>query len=50
MLFSLYEIAVTELFQALDDWESILGHRRYLCGHFITLADWCFFTTLFRFD
>ncbi|MCR9142843.1 MAG: glutathione S-transferase family protein [bacterium] len=45
-----YEEAVTELFEALDHWESVLGHRRYLCGDRITHADWCLFTTLFRFD
>jgi glutathionyl-hydroquinone reductase len=45
-----YEEAVTELFQALDHWEMILNHQRYLCGDRITLADWCLFTTLFRFD
>jgi len=45
-----YEQAVTELFEALDYWEAILGQQRYLCGNQITLADWCMFTTLFRFD
>lgn len=45
-----YEQAVNELFQALDYWEAILVHQRYLCGDAITLADWCLFTTLFRFD
>jgi putative glutathione S-transferase len=45
-----YEAAVTELFQALDTWEKVLDRQRYLCGNQITLADWCFFTTLFRFD
>jgi glutathionyl-hydroquinone reductase len=45
-----YEIAVTELFQALTSWDIILSDRRYLCGDEITLADWCLFTTLFRFD
>ncbi|XGV99094.1 MAG: glutathione S-transferase family protein [Leptolyngbya sp. BL-A-14] len=45
-----YETAVTELFQALDHWESVLSQQRYLCGDAITLADWCLFTTLFRFD
>ncbi|MFA9202251.1 MAG: glutathione S-transferase C-terminal domain-containing protein [Candidatus Nanopelagicaceae bacterium] len=24
--------------------------QRYLCGGQLTLADWCLFTTLFRFD
>jgi len=45
-----YETAVTELFAALDHWEQVLGQQRYLCGDTITLADWCLFTTLFRFD
>ena len=47
---SAYEQAVTELFTALDYWEAILNQQRYLCGDQITLADWCLFTTLFRFD
>jgi putative glutathione S-transferase len=45
-----YDEAVTELFQALEKYEAILGQQRYLCGTQITLADWCLFTTLFRFD
>lgn len=45
-----YEAAVTDLFAALDHWEVHLSRQRYLCGDQITLADWCFFTTLFRFD
>jgi glutathionyl-hydroquinone reductase len=45
-----YTEAVTELFVALDYWENILSQQRYLCGDRITLADWCMFTTLFRFD
>lgn len=45
-----YTTAVTELFQGLDDWEEVLSHQRYLVGDQITLADWCMFTTLFRFD
>lgn len=47
---SAYEQAVTELFQALARWENVLSQQRYLCGELITLADWCLFTTLFRFD
>lgn len=47
---SAYEQAVTELFAALDYWETTLERQRYLCGDAITLADWCLFTTLFRFD
>jgi len=29
---------------------SVLEKQRYLCGDSITEADWCMFTTLFRFD
>jgi len=47
---SAYEEAVTELFNALDYWEGVLEHQRYLCGDLITEADWCMFTTIFRFD
>jgi len=45
-----YEEAVTQLFDALDHWEGVLGERRYLCGGRITEADWAFFATLVRFD
>ena len=45
-----YEEAVTQLFDALDRWEEVLGRRRYLCGERITEADWAFFATLVRFD
>jgi len=45
-----YTQAVIELFQALEHWETVLGSQSYLCGDQITLADWCLFTTLFRFD
>lgn len=45
-----YEEAVTELFTALDSWEEVLSDQPYLCGDQITEADWCMFTTLFRFD
>jgi putative glutathione S-transferase len=45
-----YEEAVTELFQNLERWEAVLGQQPYLCGDKITEADWCFFTTLLRFD
>lgn len=47
---SAYTEAVTELFQALDHWETVLGQQRYLVADQITLADWCLFPTLFRFD
>ncbi|MGV0024708.1 glutathione S-transferase family protein [Phormidesmis priestleyi] len=45
-----YEEAVTELFENLDRWESVLNSQRYLCGNKITEADICMFTTLLRFD
>lgn len=45
-----YEEAATELFDALDHWEKVLGSQRYLCGDVITEADWCLFATLVRFD
>jgi len=45
-----YEEAVTEVFEALDRWETVLSSRRYLCGDRITEADWCMFPTLVRFD
>jgi glutathionyl-hydroquinone reductase len=45
-----YEEAVTELFDHLDRWETILGQQRYLCGDQLTEADVCLFPTLYRFD
>ncbi|MGF1538684.1 MAG: glutathione S-transferase family protein, partial [Elainellaceae cyanobacterium] len=45
-----YEDAVTELFDALDHWEQVLGQQRYLCGDRLTEADICMYTTLIRFD
>lgn len=45
-----YEEAVTELFLALEHWETVLSQQRYLCGNQLTEADICLFTTLFRFD
>ncbi|OKH33466.1 glutathione-dependent reductase [[Phormidium ambiguum] IAM M-71] len=45
-----YEEGVTDLFNALDYWNEVLGKQRYLCGEQITEADWCMFTTLLRFD
>jgi glutathionyl-hydroquinone reductase len=47
---SAYTEAVTELFTALEHWEVVLGKQPYLCGDRITIANWCLFTTLFRFD
>ncbi|WP_444903136.1 glutathione S-transferase family protein [Microbulbifer sp. CnH-101-E] len=45
-----YEEAYTNLFDALDRVENILGQQRYLVGEKITGADWRLFTTLIRFD
>ncbi len=45
-----YEAAVGELFARLAVLEERLGKQRYLVGDRITLADWCLFTTLLRFD
>lgn len=45
-----YEEGVTDLFQALDHWETVLEDQRYLCGNHLTEADICLFTTLLRFD
>lgn len=45
-----YDEAVTELFESLDHWETVLSQQRYLCGDQLTEADVCMFTTLYRFD
>ncbi|MEG3849703.1 glutathione S-transferase family protein [Microcoleus sp. herbarium19] len=45
-----YEEAVTELFENLDRWETVLSKQRYLCGEQLTEADICMFATLYRFD
>ncbi|MFC4552943.1 MULTISPECIES: glutathione S-transferase family protein [Halorussus] len=45
-----YERAVGELFDALDRYDELLEHRRYLCGDRLTEADVAMFTTLVRFD
>jgi len=45
-----YDRAVTELFDALDHWDSVLEDQRYLAGDRLTEADICMFTTLVRFD
>ena len=45
-----YDRAVTELFDALDRWDSVLADQRYLAGDRLTEADICMFTTLVRFD
>jgi len=45
-----YDRAVTDLFEALDHWDSVLADQRYLAGDRLTEADICMFTTLVRFD
>ncbi|MBD6616324.1 glutathione S-transferase family protein [Komarekiella sp. 'clone 1'] len=45
-----YEDAVTELFESLAHWETVLSKQRYLCGDRLTEADICMFATLYRFD
>jgi len=45
-----YELAVAELFDALDHWEAVLADQRYLLGESLTLADLRLFPTLVRFD
>ena len=45
-----YETACEQLFTTLDQIDTVLATRRYLCGDQVTLADVRLFTTLFRFD
>ena len=45
-----YEVAVVDLFNALNILENRLAKQRYLTGDRITEADWRLFTTLLRFD
>lgn len=45
-----YEQAVTRLFEALEQWDEVLGDRRFLVGDDLTLADVFLFPTLYRFD
>jgi putative glutathione S-transferase len=47
---SAYDEAVTELFDALDRWDSVLSDQRYLVGDRLTEADIAMYTTLVRFD
>ncbi|WP_299237054.1 glutathione S-transferase family protein, partial [Natronomonas sp.] len=47
---SAYDEAVTELFEALDHWDSVLEDQRYLAGDRLTEADIAMYTTLVRFD
>lgn len=45
-----YDIAVNELFDALDKLEDHLSNNRYLVGSQLTIADIRLFVTLIRFD
>lgn len=45
-----YDKAFDELFQELDQLETLLGKQHYLVGDQIAEADWRLFTTLIRFD
>ena len=45
-----YDDAVSDLFAALDRYESVLDDRRYLAGDVPTEADLAMFATLVRFD
>lgn len=45
-----YDEAVREVFATLDTMEAHLSVNRYLCGEWLTEADWRAFTTLVRFD
>ncbi len=45
-----YERNLKTLFEALDQWEGILGQRRFVCGDVLTEADIALFVTLVRFD
>ncbi|GGL46559.1 glutathione-dependent reductase [Halocalculus aciditolerans] len=45
-----YEDAVTDLFDALTEWDATLGTQRFLAGDRLTEADLAMFTTLYRFD
>jgi putative glutathione S-transferase len=47
---SAYDEAVTDVFGALDHWDSVLADQRYLAGDRLTLADVRMFPTLVRFD
>jgi putative glutathione S-transferase len=45
-----YDTAVVELFEALEDLDSLLADQRYLAGERLTIADLRLFPTLVRFD
>lgn len=45
-----YAEACRQLFEALDQWETVLHNQRYLCGNVLSEADVAMYTTLVRFD
>ena len=45
-----YDAAIRPLFNTLDWLEDRLSHHPFLCGPWITEADWRLWTTLIRFD
>jgi putative glutathione S-transferase len=45
-----YDLAVSELFAALEHWDAVLGRQPFVCGARMTEADIALFTTLLRFD
>ncbi|WP_248897761.1 glutathione S-transferase family protein [Haloplanus halobius] len=45
-----YDRAVSDLFDALDHYDSVLADQRYLAGDRLTEADLAMFATLVRFD
>ncbi|XP_073526203.1 glutathionyl-hydroquinone reductase YqjG-like [Phyllobates terribilis] len=45
-----YDVAVEQVYAALDRCEEILSKQRYLCGSAVTEADIRLFVTLIRFD
>ena len=45
-----YETAVADVFEMLEELDTRLAQRRYLCGAVVTEADWRLFATLCRFD
>ena len=47
---SAYDEAFDQLFNTMDEIETLLSKQRYLVGEQITEADWRLFTTLVRFD
>ena len=47
---SAYDEAVRDVFATLDAMDAHLSTNRYLCGEWLTEADWRAFTTLVRFD